>query len=67
MSEDQKLLAVLRQSADAEIVDAIETLIRDAPDHDLNRINALAFAEKRGLDEDRVIAAFLHAARIGLF
>ena len=67
MSEDQKLLAVLRQSADAEIVDAIETLIRDAPDHDLNRINALAFAEKRGLDEERVIAAFLHAARIGLF
>jgi hypothetical protein len=44
MSEDQKLLAVLRQSADAEIVDAIETLIRDAPDHELNRINALSFA-----------------------
>ena len=31
MSEDQKLLAVLRQSADAEIVDAIETLIREPP------------------------------------
>ena len=67
MSEDQKLLAVLRQSADAEIVDAIETLIREAPDHDLNRINALAFAAKHGLDEERVIAAFLHAARLGLF
>lgn len=67
MSEDQKFLAVLRQSADAEIVDAIERLIREAPDHELNRINALVFAAKNKLDEERVIGAFLHAARLGLF
>jgi len=67
MTEDQKFLAVLRQSVDPETVDAMETLIRDAPDRDLNRINALAFAARNGLDEERVIGAFLHAARLGLF
>ncbi|WP_445503867.1 adenylate/guanylate cyclase domain-containing protein [Microvirga sp. G4-2] len=67
MSEDQKLLAILRQSADPDAVDAIEHLIREAPDHELNRINALAFAAKHHLDEEGTIAAFLHAARLGLF
>jgi hypothetical protein len=67
MSEDQKFLAVLRQSADPKIVDAIETLIRDAPDHELNRINVITFAARNKLDEDRTIAAFLHAARLGMF
>jgi class 3 adenylate cyclase len=67
MSEAEKLLPLLRQAADPEVVDAIERLIRDAPDHALNRVNALAFAEKNGLDEEKVIAAFLHAARLGIF
>ncbi len=67
MSDDQKLLALLRQSADPAVVDSIERLIRDAPDRDLNRVNALAFAAKEGLDEEQVIAAFLHAAQLGLF
>ncbi|WP_414471490.1 adenylate/guanylate cyclase domain-containing protein [Microvirga sp. M2] len=67
MSEAQKLLAVLRQSADPLIVDRIERLIDDAADHELNRINVLAFAGKHRLDEERAIAAFLHAARLGLF
>ncbi|MBM6580155.1 adenylate/guanylate cyclase domain-containing protein [Microvirga sp. BT689] len=67
MNEHGKLLAILRQSADAELVDAIERLIQDAPDHELNRINTLAFAARHGFDEDRVIAAFLHASRLGLF
>jgi class 3 adenylate cyclase len=67
MSEDQKLITVLRQSADSDIVDHIEHLIRDAPDHELNRINVLAFAAKRHLDEESTIAAFLHAARLGIF
>ncbi|MEZ0170255.1 adenylate/guanylate cyclase domain-containing protein [Microvirga sp. TS319] len=67
MSEAQKLLAVLRQSADPQIVDRIERLIDDAADHELNRINVLAFAAKHHLDEERAIAAFLHAARLGLF
>lgn len=67
MTEAQTLFAALRQSADPDVVSAIEALVRDAPDHRLNRINALAFAAKTGLNEERVIAAFLHAARLGLF
>src|SRR5215203_6287851 len=67
MNEHEKFLAILRQSADADIVDAIERLIQDAPDHELNRLNALAFAAKHGFDEDGVIGAFLHASRLGLF
>src|SRR6266480_4845817 len=67
MNEAQTLFAALRQSAQPDVVCAIEALVRDAPDHRLNRINALAFAAKTGLNEDRVIAAFLHAARLGLF
>ena len=46
---------------------AIERLVRDAPDHKLCRINVLDFASKIGRDEERVIAAFLHAAQLGLF
>src|SRR6266480_3294215 len=67
MTEAQTLFAALRDSADADVVSAIEALVRDAPDNRLNRINALAFARKMGLNEDRVIAAFLHAARLGMF
>jgi class 3 adenylate cyclase len=67
MSETAAMFALLRQSAAVDAADAIETLVRDAPDRKLNRINTLAFARERGLDEERVIAAFLHAARIGLF
>ena len=69
MSEDEKFVAILRQSADidTDVVDAIETLIREATDHELNHINVLAFAAKNKLDEERVIGAFLHAARLGLF
>src|SRR5437667_1058705 len=67
LGEAEALFAVLRQSADADVVAAIEALVRDAPDPALNRVNVLDFAAKRGLDEERVIAAFLHAARLGLF
>jgi class 3 adenylate cyclase len=67
MTEAQTLFAALRQSADADAVSAIERLVREGPDRLLNRVNALEFAAKTGLDEERVIAAFLHAARLGLF
>ncbi len=67
MTEAQNLFTALLQSADPDVVSAIEALVRDAPDRSLNRINVLAFAEQRDLDEERVIAAFLHAARLGLF
>ncbi|RDI60172.1 adenylate/guanylate cyclase domain-containing protein [Microvirga subterranea] len=67
MSEAERLLPLLRQAADPAVVDAIERLIQEAPDHELNRVNALAFAAKHGFDEEKVIAAFLHAARLGIF
>ena len=67
MDEAPTLFAALRQAADPAAVAAIERLVRDAPDHRLCRINALDFAAKTGLDEERAIAAFLHAARLGLF
>ena len=54
----------MRQSADAS---AVEQLIRDASDQELCRVNVLDFAAKRRLDEERAIATFLHAARLGLF
>jgi class 3 adenylate cyclase len=57
----------VRQSADAEAVAAMEALIRNDIDRELCRVNVLDFATKRGLDEERVIAAFLHAARVGIF
>jgi class 3 adenylate cyclase len=67
MSEPETLFGVLRHSADAKCVGAIEHAVREAPDRDLCRINVLSFAAKHGLDEERTIAAFLHAARLGLF
>jgi len=67
MSETKSLFTALEQSADPGTVAAIEELVRDAPDRELSRINVLDFAAKRGLDEERSIAAFLHAARVGLF
>ena len=66
-SETEALFSVLRQSADGDAVTAIGALVREAPDRALNRVNVLDFAVKNRLDEERVIAAFLHAARIGLF
>jgi class 3 adenylate cyclase len=56
-----------RESAKPKPVSAIEKLIENAPDRELCRINTLAFAASHGLDEDDVIAAFLHSARLGIF
>jgi len=67
MTERETLFAALRQSADAGAAAAIEKLVQDGLDHHLCRVNALDFAARHGLDEEAVIAAFLHAARLGLF
>src|SRR5882724_5727806 len=61
------LFTALRKSAKQEPVSGIEKLIKNAPDRELCRINALAFAAKHKLDEEDVIAAFLHGARLGIF
>src|SRR5438034_519930 len=66
-TETENLFSALRQSAKPKPVSAIEKLIKDAPDRELCRINALAFAARDGLDQDDVIGAFLHGARLGLF
>src|SRR5438105_4293018 len=66
-TETENLFNALRQSAKPKPVRAIEKLIKDAPDRELCRINALAFAAGHGLDEDDVIGAFLHGARLGIF
>ena len=68
MSETETLFAALRQSADETIVDMFERMVRDAPDHALNKMNALGDSQpKQGLDEERVIAALLNAVGLGMF
>jgi len=66
MSETETLFGVLRQSADDGVVDMLARMVRDAPDHALNRMNALELASQAGLDEERVIAGFLHAVGLGM-
>ena len=67
MSEIKALFETLRASADPQVVAAIETLVGEGTDRALCRVNALGFAAERGLDEEKVIGGFLHAARLGLF
>ena len=67
MSDAKPLFAALRDVADADAAAAIERLIETGADRDLVRINVLAFAAAHRLDEERTIAAFLHAAQIGIF
>jgi len=67
MSDIQSQFSVLKQTADRAVADAIARLIEDGEDHELNRINALDFSKRTGLDEEKVISGFLHASRLGLF
>lgn len=67
MNEAVKLFSILVNFADRSVVEAIERTVAEGRDRDLCRVNALAFAGKHGLDEERTIAAFLHAASLGLF
>ncbi len=67
MGEAEALFSVLRQSADSAAAAAVERAVNEASDRELCRINVLAFAAKNALDEEQAIAAFLHAARLGLF
>lgn len=56
VSDTEALFGVLRQSADAGCAAAIEGAVANAQDHELCRVNALAFATKNKLDEERTIA-----------
>src|SRR6201987_4541819 len=66
MSEADTLFATLRQSTGDDIAALLERTVRDAPDHALNKINALDLAAKEGVGEDRVIAALLNAVGLGI-
>jgi class 3 adenylate cyclase len=67
MSETSAMFNLLRQSADPKVAEAVERFVGEAPDHMLVRLNALAFASAHQLDEELVVAAFLHASKIGIF
>jgi class 3 adenylate cyclase len=67
MNDTKPLFDALRNSADQNVVAAIEAAIRDGTDRKLCRINLLNFAAEHGLDEEKAISGFLHAARLGLF
>jgi class 3 adenylate cyclase len=57
----------LGKVADPAIADAIARLAQDGADHELNRVNPLDFAARMGLNEEKAIAGFLHASKLGLF
>ena len=67
MDDTTPLFGALRNSADPQAVAAIESLVADGSDRQLCRVNVLRFAAERGLDEEKAIGGFLHAARLGLF
>lgn len=67
MSETEALFDVLRHSAEPKAAQAIERLVADGSDRSLCRLNVLDFAKEHALDEEHAIAAFLHAARLGIF
>src|SRR5436190_18313851 len=67
MSEAQARFSVLRETADADVAAAIERLVGEGSDRELNRVNVIDFASRHGLREDRVLGAFLHASRLVLF
>lgn len=67
MNDSLSLFAVLKQTADAPVASAIEALIANGADHELNRINLIDFSAHTGLPEERVLSGFLHAARLGIF
>src|ERR1700754_1765968 len=67
MNDPRAQFSVLNQTADPAVADAIRRLIETGEDHELNRINALDFSARTGLDEERVISGLLHASQLGLF
>lgn len=67
MADTEALWTLLTEAAEPNSVAALRQEIETAPDARLSRINALAFASARGLDEDAAIGAFVRAAQLGLF
>ena len=57
----------LRRVVDSGVVDAIEKLVAEGEDADLSRINAVEFSSQQKLSEEKVIDAFVHSSKLGLF
>ncbi len=67
MADTEALWTLLLEAAEPQAVAAIKQEVETAPDARLSRVNALAFATERKLDEDATIGAFVRAANLGLF
>src|ERR1700750_3413488 len=67
MSDIEAQFSLLQRSADPAVADAIVRTIKDGKDHELNRIHALDFSRRMGLDEEKTISGFLQASKLGLF
>ncbi|MDE3175352.1 MAG: adenylate/guanylate cyclase domain-containing protein [Pseudomonadota bacterium] len=67
MADTEALWTLLLEAAEPQAAAAIKHEVETAADVALCRINALAFAAARGLDEDAAIGAFVRAAQLGLF
>src|SRR6201992_4307011 len=67
MSDIEAQFALLQQAADPTVAEAIVRLIKDGKDAELNRVNALDFAKRTGLDEEKTISGLLQGAKLGLF
>ena len=58
-AERKTVYGALRESVKPDVATAIESLIDQAPNAELSRVNALAFAVRHNLNEEDVIAGFL--------
>src|SRR5215470_1252766 len=67
MSDIDAQFSLLQQSADPAVAASIVRLIKHGKDHELNRINALNFSKRTGLDEEKTISGLLQASKLGLF
>jgi class 3 adenylate cyclase len=67
MADTDALWTLLLEAAEPQAAAALKNEVETAPDARLSRINALAFAAARGLDEDETVGALVRAANLGLF
>ena len=67
MAESDTLWTLLAQSADPAVATSLKSVVEKGEDIALNRINPLVFAARHGHEEEPVISALVHAARLGIF
>jgi len=67
MAEAEALWTLLEQTGDPVVAAALKSVVAQADDRSLNRINPIAFAASHGLDEGETIRTLVHSAQHGLF